>query len=125
MRTIRTAERREKFLYALEQGLSVGAAARAAGMGRSAAFDWKASDPLFAKHWEEAYSQGTDLFEDALRSAAASGDIAAIIFALKCRRPEVYRRKVIEPPEPVQPVPDGYGKPVVIYQPGSEDEAAD
>lgn len=95
-RTVRTAEK-EKFLAALSAGGSVSAACRAGGIGRSSAYQWRDADADFRAAWEAAYDDGTDRYEDALRVLAMKGDIAALIYTLKRRRPQVYARRMLDP----------------------------
>jgi len=94
-RTVRTAKKRQQFLKALSNGLWVGAAAASAGLGRTAVYAWRHDDAQFAAEWEDAFERGTDMFENALRGLAAKGDLGAIIFALKARRPDVYNRRMM------------------------------
>jgi len=63
-------------------------------MGRQTAYDWRKEDPDFAAAWDDAYECGSDWYEDKLRSKAAAGDTACIIFALKSRRPDQYRERI-------------------------------
>jgi hypothetical protein len=92
-RHIRTRKNRDAFLRIIAEGASVRAACQAIGIARAAAYEWREADPLFKADWDHAYNDGTDLFEDALRAAAAQSNITAIMFALRSRRPEVYARK--------------------------------
>ena len=66
----RTPEAEEKFLAALRAGKSIAAAARAAGIGRRTAYDWRDRDAAFAAAWDESWEIGTDYLEDlALKGA--------------------------------------------------------
>lgn len=62
-RTIRTDRAREKFLAVLAETCNVSEAARAAGMGRSSAYEWKDDDPGFAAAWAEAEQVAADKLE--------------------------------------------------------------
>ncbi len=52
-------QRKRRFLDALARGLSVGCAARAAGIRRSTAYAWRQRDPQFAAAWVEALETAT------------------------------------------------------------------
>ena len=93
-RTIRTPQKRAKFLEVLAEGWSVQKAAAAAGMGRSAAFAWKREDHEFAAAWEAAYEDGTDHLEDVAQSRAEGASDTLLIFLLKGRRPNKYRERI-------------------------------
>jgi Bacteriophage Sf6, terminase small subunit-like len=94
-RTIRTPNKRKAFLKVLAQGRSVAAAAKAAGMGRTAAFAWKRDDAQFAAEWEDAYDAGTDAFEDEALCRALDGSDKLLMFLLKRRRPEKYLQRAV------------------------------
>lgn len=53
-RTARTDRARETFLAVLRDTCNVSEAARAAGMGRRTAYDWRDADPTFSAEWDEA-----------------------------------------------------------------------
>jgi hypothetical protein len=92
----RTPEAEAKFLAALTGGQSIAAAARAAGIGRRTAYDWRDRDPAFATTWDEAWDVGTDHLEDLALKAAEKGSERMLICLLRARRPERYARTVIE-----------------------------
>lgn len=59
-----------KFLDQLREGETPRCAAIAAGSGLTTLREWKADDPEFAKQWEDAYDEGTDvLVKEAQRRA--------------------------------------------------------
>lgn len=94
-RSLRTPEKRwDAFIEALERGLSVAAAAKAAGVGVRTAYDERHRNEAFALRWHDAIEVGTDLLEDVALQSAKSGDTTALIFLLKARRPEKYRERV-------------------------------
>lgn len=66
-------ETRQKFLQALRDAHSPRRAAEIAGIGLSTAKLWKADDEEFAKQWEAAYDEGTDIIEDEVRRRAVEG----------------------------------------------------
>jgi hypothetical protein len=91
MRTIRTAKRRARFLTAIGAGNSVTAACQVAGLGHTAAYQWRADDGDFAAAWDDAADQSVDLLEDEARRRAMTQSDLLLIFMLRHRRPDVYR----------------------------------
>jgi hypothetical protein len=55
---------RQRFLDALASGVTVSAAASAAGIGRQTAYDLRRADKQFADAWEGALEAGTHVLED-------------------------------------------------------------
>jgi hypothetical protein len=92
-KTIRTRSNRERFLRIISEGGSVRLACLAIGISRNAAYVWRTDDESFATDWQAAFENGTDLYEDALLALSAQGNLAAIQFALRSRRPEMYARQ--------------------------------
>lgn len=103
-----TEEQHKRFLATLETGASVGAAAEAAGVVRTAAYRWR-EDADFAVLWDDAYERGTDVLEDEAKRRAVDGvpepvgwfqgvaggtvqkySDALLIFSLKARRRAKY-----------------------------------
>lgn len=82
------------FLELVADGSSPRHAASKIGYTRQRLYQIRARDDAFAALWAEAYEMGTDVFEDALNEQRRKGNIAAIIFGLKCRRPEIYNPKM-------------------------------
>jgi transposase len=93
-RTKRTPEMEQAFLDALCDGYSVNRAAKAAGIGRRTAYEWRDADPEFKQRWLEAVEAGTDTLEDEARDRAMDTSDTLLIFTLKARRPEKYRENV-------------------------------
>lgn len=97
--TIYTPETVEKFLAALAATARVDLACKAAGVGRSAMYKWRALHEDFAKKWAAAQEEGTSILEDEATRRAIEGDADGttkksdllLIFLLRARRPEVYR----------------------------------
>jgi hypothetical protein len=89
--TKRTVKKRNAFLTALAAGNSVTAAAAAAGIGRTAVYDWRDDDSEFAAAWDAAAEESTDLLEEEARRRALSASDVLLIFLLKARRPHIYR----------------------------------
>lgn len=101
-------KRQTLFLEALARGVSVAAAAEAAGVTRSTVSRWRQQDSGFRREWQAAEEAGTDAIEDeALRRAVSGtdkpvfrgGEIvghvkdysdAMLTMLLKARRPERY-----------------------------------
>jgi hypothetical protein len=96
MRTIRTPGKRRIVLDAVSNGLTIAEAARLAGIARSSVFDWKATDPAFAREFEEAYQAGTDCFEVEARKRAFTESDTLLIFLLKARDLMRFARKLVE-----------------------------
>src|SRR5437879_1751141 len=69
-----TGESREQFLSALAEGFSITHAARLAGSDRRRMYEARAADPQFAEEWADAWEQGSDRLEDALRQQALGYD---------------------------------------------------
>jgi hypothetical protein len=92
----RTPKAEAKFLDALRAGKSVGAAARAATIGRRTAYDWRDRDPAFAARWDEAFDEGTDRLEDLALKGAEQGSERLLLALLKARRPDRYQRMHVE-----------------------------
>jgi hypothetical protein len=91
--TKRTPSKKELFLGAVAEGKSIAASARIAGIARSIVYDWRATDPEFAKEWADAVETGTDALEDLARKQAKVTPVMTM-FLLKARRPEIYKERV-------------------------------
>lgn len=88
----------EAFCIALAATGRIDQACKAAGIARSSAFKWRKLHEAFAERWVEALDEGTTVLEDEMVRRAVDGDTSAskksdvlLIFALKARRPEIYR----------------------------------
>lgn len=90
-RTVRTAKKREQFLAALRSNGTVFSACQAAGIGRTAAYEWRAADESFRAAWDEALEDATDQLEHEAVRRATDGSDTLLIFLLKANRPEKYR----------------------------------
>jgi len=112
-RTIRTPEKKAKFLAALrETGGNVGRACVTAGLVRRSVYDWREADAAFAVEWDEAVEFGTEELEEEARRRAFAGvdepvfykgdecgyvrkySDTLLIFLLKARKPDKYRENV-------------------------------
>lgn len=115
MQTIRTQEKREKFLLSLvETGGNVSASCGLAGIKRRTAYDWRSDDPEFAAEWDEAVNVGLDALESEARRRAFEGieepvfykgqicghirrySDSLIMFMLKAYRPQFRDRVLID-----------------------------
>ena len=81
-----------RFLNALRSGLTVTRACIEAEVAFSTVHSWRTHDPEFKAKWDEAMEQGTCRLEDAAVDRAVAGSDRLLIFLLKGRRPEKYRR---------------------------------
>lgn len=97
MKTIRTDRARETFLESLRSVPNVSAASRAAGFGRSAAYQWRNEDPEFALEWDEAIEESIDSLEQVAFERAKDQSDRMLEILLKAHRPEKYvEKKLIE-----------------------------
>jgi len=94
--TIEKPEKRwwTKFFQVLSETGIVTQAAHAAGVSRITVYRHRASNPEFAKRWEEAEQRGIDMLEDVARKRAMQSSDTLLIFLLKHKRPEVYNPPV-------------------------------
>lgn len=105
------AAEQEKFLEAYSSGLSITASCKAAGVNRSAYYDWQEHDEAFSLRCQQAKQAGDDVLRDEIRRRAVEGwdeevyqlgkyagtvrrySDTLLIFQAKARMPE-YRDKV-------------------------------
>lgn len=74
-RTVRTDRARETFIATLSETCNVSEAARAAGIGRRTAYEWRDADESFAAEWDEAEQEAADKLErEAWRRAVEGTD---------------------------------------------------
>lgn len=66
-------EREAVFLAVLAEGMSVNTAAKRAGVSYGTVIKHRQQDPEFAAKWEEAYEEGTDVYEDEAKRRAIEG----------------------------------------------------
>lgn len=75
---------KRRFCEAIAAGASPTKAAGALDLSRQSAYYQRGIDPEFAADWAEALEEAADRYEDALdRLALKSGNVGAVIFALK------------------------------------------
>lgn len=89
-----TDEPKSKLLTKLATGASITAAAKAARRTRQTYYDWRESDPEFAKLADEALEMGTDVLEDSALRQAKGGNTTLMVLLLKARRREIYGDKL-------------------------------
>lgn len=100
------------FIQKLAEGATVTDAAKAAGIHRSRAYQYRDEDPEFDAAWEEVYEHSTEKLEaEAFRRAVKGvqkpvfqngqrvGSIrqfsdTLLIFLLKARKPDTYRERI-------------------------------
>ena len=107
-----TPKKRAAFLVNLAEFANITLAAKAAGWDRQSAYNYRASDPVFAAEWDDAMEQAVDLLEAEARRRALEGcdkpvfyqgeqcgvireysDTLAIVL-LKAHRPEKFRENI-------------------------------
>lgn len=66
-------KRQQKFLAAITKGKTIHKAATAAGVSRATIYNWREADADFAKEWDEAYENGTDVYEEIAFDRAVNG----------------------------------------------------
>lgn len=89
-RTSRTDRARETFLDTLRETCNVSEAARAAGIGRRTAYDWRDADEAFAAEWDDAEDEAIDKLEKVARDRAIDGSDRMMEILLKAHRPDKY-----------------------------------
>jgi len=100
------------FLDALKKSFNVTRAARAAGVSRKTAYQYRDNDGEFAEQWNDALGQGIDSAEAELYRRAVKGVVKPVyqggaevgkvreysdtllIFLLKSHRPKIYNQPV-------------------------------
>jgi hypothetical protein len=82
------------FLSVLRKGNSAAAACKAIGISRQAMYVRRELDVEFAKQWNDAVDEGTDMLEDVALKRACKKSDTLVIFLLKGRRPEKYKDRL-------------------------------
>jgi hypothetical protein len=80
-----------KFLAAFQETGLVTEACKAAGIGRTFAYERRAEDASFAAQWADVEEQAVESLEAVAIKRAHDGSDMLLIFLLKARRPDVYR----------------------------------
>lgn len=87
----RTDRARATFIKVLAEHCNVSEAARAAGIGRRTAYDWREADPEFAAAWDEAEQTAADALEAEAWTRATTGKSDRMLeILLKGHRPEKF-----------------------------------
>lgn len=120
--TFMTPERREAFLRILAQGSSVAAAARTIGMSRGHMYLLRKTDEQFARDWDQAVEEGTDILEDVAVERAKNGSDSLLVFLLKGRRREKWGDK---PQSEGKTEIAGMQPAFVMYAPGMRPSVSD
>lgn len=91
MKTIRTDRARKTFLETLRASCNVSAAARSAGISRSAVYKWREEEEEFAAEWNDAEGEAVDNLEGVAYSRAMAGESDRMVeILLKGHRPDRY-----------------------------------
>lgn len=70
----------DAFLERLRKGWSVTSSIEATGFARLTVYRYRSNDPAFAAAWDDAYEQGTDVFEDEAKRRAVDGILEPVFF---------------------------------------------
>lgn len=90
--TYRNGEAKKKaIIQSLQDGSTVVSACQAAGLGRSAFYDWYKTDVAFKDQVDKAQKSRIHHVEDSLYKKAIEGNMTAIIFFLCNRSPEDWK----------------------------------
>lgn len=81
------------FLTELRASGNVRQACEAAGIRRTAAYDYRDDEPAFRAAWDEAMEDACDELEKIARERASRMSDTLLIFLLKAHRPEKYRER--------------------------------
>jgi hypothetical protein len=92
--TERRFKNKPAFAACIARGLKPGEAARAVGVTRKTAYDWRRADPAFREMWDAALEERTEEAESQLYKLVQAGNLGAIMYALKHWHPEKYDRRV-------------------------------
>lgn len=85
---------KDVFLEALSRSVDVSKAARAALVGRTTVYHWRAEDETFAQAWDDALTGSVDQVEDVAFAMATSGEHPTMTqFVLKSWRGDRYNDK--------------------------------
>jgi hypothetical protein len=89
----RTARWKKRFLDALRESPHIALACAAAGIGRTAAYEARKSDPEFARQWQETLDAAIDDLEVKAWQLAMRDNAPLLQFLLKAHRRSVYGDK--------------------------------
>lgn len=86
VQTKRTAQKKEAFLACYQsKGGNISEACKAAGIGRSAYYNWATNDPAFVAAVQEVDEALLDWAESMLKKGIQDGDHTLLIFFLKTK----------------------------------------
>lgn len=85
------AEKQAHFLLLLSQTCNVTLSAHGTGISRITAYEWRNTNPEFAKAWEDALQQAVELLEAEAWNRARKQSDTLMIFLLKAHKPDMYR----------------------------------
>lgn len=71
---------RNLFLKSLASTGNVGLSVEAAGIGRSTVYEWREKDGTFAKEWDTALADASDVLEAEARRRAAEGTLEPVFY---------------------------------------------
>ena len=110
MASLRTADKKRRFIQAIERGVSVTSAAEYAEVDRTLPYKWSQNDPVFAKAWNQARARLLPQLKDTTFDRALEGNVELTKFLIA--RYEVAPAK--EQPQPaavhfniIPPLTDG------------------
>ena len=98
-RTIRTPEKRARFLASLEKSGRIGKSCKATRISRTALHDWRRDEPDLEIDIQRAIAvadeANTEDVEDAFLASAKEGNVTAQIFWLKNHKPDRYKDRTV------------------------------
>lgn len=90
--TVWTPEKEKKFFSKLREMPNVSRACRLSGVSRSAAYQRRSNDEVFATAWDDAIEEGVEKLEEKAMQRAIKDSDTLLIFLLKAHRPEKYNQ---------------------------------
>src|SRR4029077_16060819 len=95
-KTTRIAAKKHTIIERLTAGDAVAQSARAAGISRAEAYNWKREDREFSAAWDDAVEEGIDMLETIAYRRAIEGNDGLLTMYLKCRRAEKWNPQTVE-----------------------------
>jgi hypothetical protein len=111
--SVRRWHSKPAFIAAIARGLKPLEAARSAGITRKTAYAWKKSDPEFAAAWLDAREQMIEEAESQLYKHVCSGNLPAVMYALRHWAADRYGTKVKLAGDAENPVTINAGRPII------------
>ena len=88
---------RAAFVATLSETCNVTEACRAAGIGRSAAYQWRQDEASFAAAWDDALEAAADMLEQVAFERAKAGHSDRMLeILLKAHRPKYRGKQIVE-----------------------------